>query len=73
MTNGVVFTTMLLEVCMEDKRIRITFDTDINLRAEIKSRAARRNISLKTWIERAILEQVKREDKYDSKCDKSEQ
>jgi len=50
---------------MDDKLKRIVLEVDINLHSEAKQRAARRNISMKSWICRAIMAQIKREQQYE--------
>lgn len=48
---------------MEDKknRIQMAFDTTLDIRAEIKICAAKRNISISAWINRAIYERIAKE------------
>lgn len=43
----------------------IIIQTTTNLHAEIKKRAAIRGISMKTYITRAVLEQIKKEKQYE--------
>ena len=45
---------------------RIICEVDINLHAEVKKRAAGRNISMKTWVSRAIMDQIKKEQRYET-------
>lgn len=49
----------------KQKRIQVAFDTTLDLRAEIKIWAARRNISVSSWINRAIYERIQKENKND--------
>lgn len=44
---------------------RLLIDIPINLHTEIKSRAALRNISIRTWVVRALIQAIKQEDKYE--------
>lgn len=46
---------------------RILIDITESLHNEVKARAAYRNISMRTWITRAITEAIKNEDKYREK------
>jgi predicted HicB family RNase H-like nuclease len=48
------------------KRAQIAFDVDAELRADIKIRAAKRNISMNLWIMRAIYQAIRKEDQYKS-------
>jgi predicted HicB family RNase H-like nuclease len=55
---------------MKEKRIgpkRLTLDIDENMHAEVKSRAARRNIPLRLWVYRALLEAINKEKQYEQK------
>jgi len=47
----------------EDKRIN--FKAGPELHSEVKKRAAARGVSIKTWVTRAIIEQIKKEQKYE--------
>ena len=49
---------------MNRKRIQIAFDVPLELRQEIKVRAARRNISMNLWIMRAIYRALEKEDSF---------
>jgi hypothetical protein len=49
---------------MEPKRCMLGFEIDIDLRQEIKVLAARRNITVKEWIHRAITDRIQKESKY---------
>ena len=40
---------------------------DLDLHCEIKKRAAMRGISMRTWVMRAVLAQIKQERKYEEK------
>ncbi len=46
------------------KRITLTIGIPETLRKDIKIRAVNRNISLRIWVLRAIMEKIKMEDKY---------
>ena len=53
---------------MKTKKIekkRLVVDMDINLHCEIKKRAAARNISIKNYVEYAIIIRLNEEKKYD--------
>lgn len=52
---------------MEDKRkrVQVAFDTTLDMRAEIKICAAKRNISVSSWISRAIYERIQKENRDD--------
>lgn len=45
---------------------RFIFNLSKDLHAQIKSRAAYRNISMRKWIIRAIYDAIKKEDQYRS-------
>lgn len=42
---------------------RLIIDISEEMHAEIKARAARRCISMKVWVERAIIKRIQEEDK----------
>jgi len=44
---------------------RLLIDIDVDLHSKIKARAAARNITLKTYITRAILRAIAEEQKYE--------
>lgn len=46
-------------------RKRLNIDIDPELRAEIKMRAASKQIPLRKWVIRALVEQIKREEQYE--------
>lgn len=56
---------------MEDnrKRVQVAFDTTLDMRAEIKIWAARRNISVSSWINRAINERIMKEKRNEGSSD----
>lgn len=43
------------------KRVQMAFDTTLDIRAEIRILAAKRNITVGTWIKRAIHERIVKE------------
>jgi len=47
-------------------RVQMRFDGTLDLRAEIKVAAARRNMSMSQWITRVLVEQLKKEKQYNS-------
>ena len=47
---------------MKLKRTQLSFDVPKEIRTDIKIRAAKRNVSMSTWIMRAIMRQVREED-----------
>lgn len=47
-----------------DKEVMFTMRVPAELRKEMKKRALIYNITLKEWVMRAILEQIKAEDQY---------
>lgn len=47
------------------KKKRVNIEVDEKFHAEVKSRAALRNITISKWVMRAILEQIKREKQYE--------
>lgn len=50
---------------MEDKKIqKLIIDLSPEQHSEVKVRAARRNISMKTWVMRAIQVAMLEEDRY---------
>lgn len=49
---------------MKQKNKRLSMDMPINIVQEIKARSARRNISMKLWVYRAIVKAIKEENKY---------
>lgn len=46
------------------KTKRLLLEVTPELHGEVKIRAARRNISIKKWIERAIMDAIKNEEQY---------
>ena len=44
---------------------RLVLDVPLELHTEVKKRAATRNISIKIWISRAIINAIKEEKKYE--------
>lgn len=53
---------------MDKKNIkRLGIDLPINLAIEIKLLSARRNITIRKWVLRAIVEYINKERKFDSK------
>lgn len=44
---------------------RLVVDVPDNFHMEVKERAARRNISIKTWIVRALQEKIQKEKSYE--------
>jgi hypothetical protein len=46
---------------MIKKRKQITFDIDIETHTNVKMAATRRNISMNLWLNRAVLEKLKKE------------
>lgn len=46
------------------KNKRIVLEFPIDIATEIKMRSAKRNISMKLWIYRAVMKAIKEEDKY---------
>lgn len=53
---------------MENENLKIKqlmIHIPVDLHAEIKSRAALRNITIKKWVLRAIMEQIKKEKQYE--------
>ncbi len=49
---------------MRDNRKRLTLDIPIETHKQVKVSAACRNISMVKWILRAILKEIKRQEKY---------
>lgn len=49
------------------KRKQMAFDINPALHTEVKTYAAKRNISMNLWIQRAILEALKKEHSFDKK------
>ena len=45
---------------------RIVLDVGIYMHTEIKSRAARKNISMKAYILRAVMDAIRKEDNYNA-------
>jgi len=40
---------------------RLIVDLNINIHCEIKKRASQKNMTIKAWIEKAIMEQIRKE------------
>lgn len=49
----------------ETKLKRLLLDVNLELHNEVKKRAAERGISLKVWLKRAIMAQIKKEEQYE--------
>lgn len=48
-----------------EKKFRLLVDVTQDIHKQIKIRAAIRNITMKDYIEKAVLEFIRREEKYD--------
>lgn len=44
---------------------RIAIEAEDELHAEVKIRAAQRGVSVKVWVKRAIMAQIKKEEQYE--------
>lgn len=61
-------TIVYIGVDMEERKIkRVVLDVTIDLHAEIKILAARRNISMNNWLHRAIYERIAKEKREEVK------
>lgn len=53
------------KVTMEDKDLleekRLVVMLNINIHCEVKKRAANQNLSIKRWIEQAIMDKIRKE------------
>jgi len=47
------------------KKKCLLIEIDVNLHVEIKKRAVIRNIPMRAWVTRALLEQIKKEQQYE--------